>query len=282
MQFYISFLKKITSLITELELSLDKSDDCFINVKYSEFEEMLDKTKNYIKELSKNEKSIENEMEKYYNDINLYISDINNIVLKKSNNNKIKIDEFNFLNEIIVFKYFNFKLLNGLNKNTKIVIVQYLKNITDIVLSFKGIEPLQIVQDIVKDIVNVNDIQKKNTQKGRKKFSKNKNLNNLITDIGGMVENMMKDGKIQDLVEDIKNDLESTNQDPMEIFQSLLSGKNNKFINNTMNKVKSKIDKGELNIDFNLDKHKDDLSNIDINDISNMVFENIQKMNNKK
>ena len=96
MQFYISFLKKITSLITELELSLDKSDDCFINVKYSEFEEMLDKTKNYIKELSKNEKSIENEMEKYYNDINLYISDINNIVLKKSNNNKIKIDEFNF------------------------------------------------------------------------------------------------------------------------------------------------------------------------------------------
>lgn len=278
MQFYISFLKKITNLITELELSLDKSDDCFTNVKYLEFEEMLYKTKNYIKELSKNEKSIENEMEKYYNDINLYISDINNIVLKKSNNNKIKIDEFNFLNEIIVFKYFNFKLLNGLNKNTKIVIVQYLKNITDIVLSFKGIEPLQIV----KDIVNVNDIQKKNTQKGRKKFNKNKNLNNLITDIGGMVENMMKDGKIQDLVEDIKNDLESTNQDPMEIFQSLLSGKNNKFINNTMNKVKSKIDKGELNIDFNLDKHKDDLSNIDINDISNMVFENIQKMNNKK
>ena len=75
-------------------------------------------------------------------------------------------------------------------------------------MSFKGIEPLQIVQDIVKDIVNVNDIQKKNTQKGRKKFSKNKNLNNLITDIGGMVENMMKDGKIQDLVEDIKNDLD--------------------------------------------------------------------------
>ena len=78
------------------------------------------------------------------------------------------------------------------------------------------------------------------------------------------------------------NDLESTNQDPMEIFQSLLSGKNNKFINNTMNKVKSKIDKGEINIDFNLDKHKDELNNIDINDISNMVMENIQKMNNKK
>ena len=68
----------------------------------------------------------------------------------------------------------------------------------------------------------------------------------------------------------------------MEIFQSLLSGKNNKFINNTMNKVKSKIDKGEINIDFNLDKHKDELNNIDINDISNMVMENIQKMNNKK
>ena len=69
----------------------------------------------------------------------------------------------------------------------------------------------------------------------------------------------MKDGQIKDLVEDIKNDLENTNQDPMEIFQSLLSGKNNKFINNTMNKVKSKIDKGEINIDFNLDKHKDEL-----------------------
>ena len=36
MQYYISFLKKITNLITELELSLDKTNDCFINVKYSD------------------------------------------------------------------------------------------------------------------------------------------------------------------------------------------------------------------------------------------------------
>lgn len=278
MQYYISFLKKITNLITELELSLDKTDDCFINVKYSDFEEMVNKTKNYIKDLAKNENEIENEMEKYYDNIKLYISDINNIVLKKSNNNKIKIDEFNFLNEISLFTYFDFKMLNGLNKNTKIVIVQYMKNITDIVLAFKGLEPLTIINDILKK-PETKDITKKNKKKFNKK---NKNLDNLITDIGGMVENLMKDGQIKDLVEDIKNDLENTNQDPMEIFQSLLSGKNNKFINNTMNKVKSKIDKGEINIDFNLDKHKDELNNIDINDISNMVMENIQKMNNKK
>ena len=153
-----------------------------------------------------------------------------------------------------------------------------MKNITDIVLAFKGLEPLTIINDILKK-PETKDITKKNKKKFNKK---NKNLDNLITDIGGMVENLMKDGQIKDLVEDIKNDLESTNQDPMEIFQSLLSGKNNKFINNTMNKVKSKIDKGEINIDFNLDKHKDELNNIDINDISNMVMENIQKMNNKK
>lgn len=278
MQIYISFLKKITNLITELELSLDKTDDCFINVKYSDFEKMVNKTKNYIKDLAKNENAIENEMEKYYENINLYISDINNIVLKKSNNNKIKIDEFNFLNEITLFTYFDFKMLNGLNKNTKIVIVQYLKNITDIVLAYKGLEPLNIIKDTLEKS-ETKDVIKKNKKKFNKK---NKNLDNLITDIGGMVENLMKDGQIKDLVEDIKNDLESTNQDPMEIFQSLLSGKNNKFINNTMNKVKSKIDKGEINIDFNLDKHKDELNNIDINDISNMVMENIQKMNNKK
>lgn len=278
MQIYISFLKKITNLITELELSLDKTDDCFINVKYSDFEKMVNKTKNYIKDLAKNENAIENEMEKYYENINLYISDINNIVLKKSNNNKIKIDEFNFLNEITLFTYFDFKMLNGLNKNTKIVIVQYLKNITDIVLAYKGLEPLNIIKDTLEKS-ETKDVIKKNKKKFNKK---NKNLDNLITDIGGMVENLMKDGQIKDLVEDIKNDLESTNQDPMEIFQSLLSGKNNKFINNTMNKVKSKIDKGEINIDFNLDKHKDQLDNIDINDISNMVMENIQKMNNKK
>lgn len=278
MQIYISFLKKITNLITELELSLDKTDDCFINVKYSDFEKMVNKTKNYIKDLAKNENAIENEMEKYYENINLYISDINNIVLKKSNNNKIKIDEFNFLNEITLFTYFDFKMLNGLNKNTKIVIVQYLKNITDIVLAYKGLEPLNIIKDTLEKS-ETKDVIKKNKKKFNKK---NKNLDNLITDIGGMVENLMKDGQIKDLVEDIKNDLESTNQDPMEIFQSLLSGKNNKFINNTMNKVKSKIDKGEINIDFNLDKHKDQLNNIDINDISNMVMENIQKMNNKK
>lgn len=278
MQIYISFLKKITNLITELELSLDKTDDCFINVKYSDFEKMVNKTKNYIKDLAKNENAIENEMEKYYENINLYISDINNIVLKKSNNNKIKIDEFNFLNEITLFTYFDFKMLNGLNKNTKIVIVQYLKNITDIILAYKGLEPLNIIKDTLEKS-ETKDVIKKNKKKFNKK---NKNLDNLITDIGGMVENLMKDGQIKDLVEDIKNDLESTNQDPMEIFQSLLSGKNNKFINNTMNKVKSKIDKGEINIDFNLDKHKDQLNNIDINDISNMVMENIQKMNNKK
>ena len=247
-------------------------------MKYSDFEEMVNKTKNYIKDLAKNENEIENEMEKYYDNIKLYISDINNIVLKKSNNNKIKIDEFNFLNEISLFTYFDFKILNGLNKNTKIVIVQYMKNITDIVLAFKGLEPLTIINDILKK-PETKDITKKNKKKFNKK---NKNLDNLITDIGGMVENLMKDGQIKDLVEDIKNDLENTNQDPMEIFQSLLSGKNNKFINNTMNKVKSKIDKGEINIDFNLDKHKDELNNIDINDISNMVMENIQKMNNKK
>ena len=50
---------------------------------------------------------------------------------------------------------FDFKILNGLNKNTKIVIVQYMKNITDIVLAFKGLEPLTIINDILKKPIRI-------------------------------------------------------------------------------------------------------------------------------
>jgi hypothetical protein len=273
MNLYYSFFKTITKLINELDLSMDKTSIS----NYKDFQQSISNTENFIKSIISNEDLSLQEIEKYYDNIKLYISDIDNIVLKKTNNSKINKNELDFLNEIHLFNTFDFKNLNELNKNTKIVIIQYLKSITDIVLAIKNIKPLTIVADSIHESSKTHLVKSKRVNKKKNK----NNLNNVINNLSGMVETLMKDEKIQELVEDVKNDLENSNQDPMQILQSLLNGKNNEFINNTMKKVKSKMDNGDLKLNLDLDKHLEDISDININDIQNVVFSEMEKMNKK-
>lgn len=271
MNLYFSFLKTITKLINELDLSIDKNSI----TNYKHFKQCISNTEEYIKSIITNEELSLQEIEKYYQTIKLYISDIDNIVLKKTNNVKINKTELDFLNEINLFNTFDFKILNELNKNTKIVIVQYLKSTTDIVLAIKNIKPLKIIENTIQESSKTHLVKSKRHKKN------NNNLNNVINNLSGMVETLMKDEKIQELVEDVKNDLENSNQDPMQILQSLLNGKNNDFINNTMQKVKNKMDNGDIKLNLDLDKHLEDISDININDIQNVVFSEMEKMNKK-
>jgi hypothetical protein len=271
--FKMEIVNLLEQLINELELSFDYVKNNNIEI-----------FNNHINEIKKNDELFNEFVLDYIEKNKLYESILSKVV---SNKTKLKKQEFEFLNNIILFNL-NFEIFKDENKNTKKTLIKYLYNIymtCSVLSNFKNLnngnfqELLQFMNNfkLERETFN-NDIEVSSNSlsqtKKNKKYSKNtRNLNstpgmpNLMAGMSGMPgmsgiagmsgmfnnllnSNFMNNPHIKDIVNDISNDIENQNIDPLTILNSMMTGNGNPSVNNLIsnitNKLENKINNGEI------------------------------------
>lgn len=265
-------ISTLTSFVNEIELVFD-----YIN------NEIVNKLRDLLVKLNNEETILVEFAKQTYDSLKKYESDLSYIIMSKQ---KIKTSDYNFLNDIILFQdilYFN--VFKDENKNTKRTIVTYLYNLymSCFILNF-GIanngdneEFGKHLMSFVEKLQNVSKSEpssssnSKSTSKSHKTLRKTNykqspiaNLGNLgglgnLGDLGGlgnlggldnMVKSLMSNEQLMSIANEITQDIEHQQIDPMTLLSSMMSGKPNnqvqKLVQNVTERIENKIHSGEI------------------------------------
>jgi hypothetical protein len=200
-------------------------------------------------------------------------------------NEKVKTSQLVFLNDVILFDL-SFSLFNDESKNTKKTIVNYLKELFIISNFLRCIETLNdsddnsLLYNEIKEmvdkinpvmetqstdqIIKTDTIKPKNANvnllnelmKEMGSGVSGNGINNLleslpVDDIMGSISGIMQNKDIMNIANELTNEIEMSNIDPMSIMSSLLSGNTNdnqisSLISNISNKITNKINNGQI------------------------------------
>lgn len=237
----------IDSLINEIDLSFEYVDKAII--------------KNLKSKLSnlRNIDKFNETLELLNSCLSKYESELSYIVLTK---NKKRTQDYNFLNELKFFDL-DFQVFGNENKNTKQTLVKYLYNIymaSSVIKQNRNSESGEFdLSNFIKEIesktqnLKINKSSKKGTKSQPVKFDKqsHRNLPKLGNGLDKVMESMMGNTQLMELANDITQDLQSKNVDPMSLLSGLITGKGNNQLNdivkNISSKLETKINTGELN-----------------------------------
>lgn len=136
---------------------------------------------------------------------------------------RLKLEDFKFLNKVVIFGILNLSQFKGENKNTKKSIVQFLHEffMSSIVVGGNFEEELAKL-----------------------------NLNGSQSDIMNSMQSLMGNKDLMSLATELTHDIQQQNIDPLTLLSSLMSGQKNECIDKLMksvsDKLEDKVNNGEL------------------------------------
>lgn len=238
------FLKLSELLLNELELS-------FEYVPVSNIEAIRNKlTESNNEDFKILVSQIQNELKQYKDELSYIVK----------TNTKIKTNKFSFINDIKLFKLDNdicidFSLFKEENKNTKKTLIQYLFNLYTSCVYLEMCDLNDTDENIVlkiQDFVNTFSINKDN---GSNEVTEENVLNqgnaNPNLNQNDILESLLGNKHLVELANDISKNIEENNINPLSLLTSMMSGKQDKNIENLIhslsNKLETKIANGDLN-----------------------------------
>ena len=229
-----NILTTLSQFVNEIDISFDYIDKTIIKSLYKLLSSL------------ENDETFFTEIHKLNSHIDLYINDITNIV---NSVRKIKKQDFDFLNNINLFDLLEFKLFDLENKNTKKTLVEHLHNIscfTNIFILFQNGDDVQsyldkFIQSTIPPEQNIETPKFKSNKQS--KSNKSNNNNNELNDL---FNNLLNNPSIMNIAQDLSNNLEHDNINPMNLLSSIMSGKPNPTLNKLTKTIEDKINSGEL------------------------------------
>lgn len=288
-------LSTLVSFITQLDLVFDYINNEYIN-KLRDFSVTLN-----------DDKILLDFAETTYNILKPFETNLSYIIMEK---HKIKSSFYDFLNDIVLFdNILEFNVFKDENKNTKKTIVTYLYNLymSCFILKFgtqtenqdfsqKLISFVENLQKVSQEQINVNSINKKKKKhSSRNVNNKNNNLNmdnimnlvgnsNNLNGVDSVFKSLMSNNELMSIANDLSQDIQNENIDPLTLLSSMMSGKPNnqiqKLVNNVTKKLEHKINKGEIDKTLLESQAKNILNQFQNTNPDNSNPDNIPENNN--
>lgn len=251
---YMNLLKTnmithITKFVTEIELSFDYIEKDTIKKLYK-----------YVNTLNEDDKKYFEELGKIYQILNVYKDNIYIII---NSIRKIKKQDFEFLNNICLFDdILDMSIFKNENKNTKKTLVDYIDTLlgsSHIIILFKDTGKLdfeyilnklqpQLTEEI--EEINTTELVKNlgnNFKKSNTEFGNNsKKVGNDFGNINNLFENLLSNPSIMNIAQDLTKTIEHDNINPMNLLNSILSGKSDPIVTKLTKTIEEKINNGEI------------------------------------
>lgn len=231
---YTHVIKTVSELVNELDLAFD-------SIAKEDVEVMKSTLRDIAKDKSKRREFI-NETHKA---LEAHEQSLLGVTMSTQ---KVRSNQLEFLNEIELFGgKLKCSVFAAENKNTKKTLVKYLYNIFLSCVLSKNIA-MGMSQDSLSSIIAAltttpppQAVEKPPAAKAVPSKSKKEVP---LDPLGGLVQNLMGDGNIMKIAQDLSAKLQEQNKDPMSLLTSLMSGnvEDNNDLKNLMASVTTSID----------------------------------------
>lgn len=266
--------KNIKDMMNEIELCFDYID-----------KNVVKSSNEYVKKVE-NEDEIYNEFVFYtFNHLMLFEKEFSFVLFSKE---KVKTKDCDFLNRIKLFgkpdfTILNFNIFQDENKNTKKNLIKYLYNIymsVSLLNRYESIPSSELSSELQEFISRINTNlkeieEKKNTELKFNKVPLHKGRN---IQGGGVnvLQNLMGNGQLFDIANDIAKDIGKQDLDPMAILSSIMSGNlssNSKIaelISTIQSKVEHKVQNGELDPESLQKEAQNIMNSVDLSSLGDL------------
>ena len=250
-------VKSLNDFINELDIAFE-----YIGNKN------ISKIKKYIKKIDKDQDILND----FVNSTLSMLKPYTETIIKLSGDKKAKAQEFLFLNYIQLFKYKNgddifyildFAIFKDENRNTKKSIIRHLNKIymgcfSYSILVFPDIQGMtdisQNMQENLQNMLqNMMPNMAQNMMPNMAQTMPMPNMAEIMPQLQNfnpesLINSMLSNSSLTNLVEELSNDIQEKNIDPMSLVSSIFSGSNDPTVSNIFDKIQRKLISGEIDV----------------------------------